>query len=239
MSTSAPTPSPRIRETGYLGWGLMIFFAIGIGLMAVTPYLTFNTADFNGATARFQSEPLWRVVALYTHLLGGGLALLVGPFQFLRSFRNRWPRAHRLLGRAYLTLGIGLSGISALLIAPGIRGGLVSSIGISSLAIIWLWTGVMAYRAIRVGHMEEHREWMTRNYALTFAAVMLRLWIIVLMVSQQGSLDTVYGGNRDLLFDEVYRVVMWLSWVPNLLFAEYWINRRRVRLAATARVMSA
>jgi hypothetical protein len=97
----------------------------------------------------------------------------------------------------------------------------------------------MAYRAIRVGHMEEHREWMTRNYGLTFAAVTLRLWLFVLIGTQMGALETTYKGNMELIFAEVYPVVMWLPWVPNLLFAEYWVNRRRVKLAATARVMPA
>lgn len=72
---------------------------------------------------------------------------------------------------------------------------------------------------------------MTRNYALTFAAVMLRLWLGVLIVSQEPRLETTYGGNFDALFVEAYRVVMWLSWVPNLIVAEWLINRRRARPA--------
>jgi hypothetical protein len=35
----------------------MAFFAVGIGIMAIAPYLTFNPADFNGPIERFQSEP--------------------------------------------------------------------------------------------------------------------------------------------------------------------------------------
>lgn len=58
MSTSAlNVATPRPRETGYPGWGLMAFFAVGIGIMAIAPYLTFNPADFNGPIERFQSEP--------------------------------------------------------------------------------------------------------------------------------------------------------------------------------------
>jgi hypothetical protein len=39
-------------------------------------------------------------------------------------------------------------------------------------------------------------------------------------------LQSKYGGNFDALFTEVYRVVMWLAWVPNLIIAEWLLIRR-------------
>jgi uncharacterized membrane protein len=205
----------------------MTLLAVAIGLLAVVPYLTFNPADFGGPIERYQAEPVWRVTALYVHIIGSGLALLVGPFQFLPGFRTRYPRVHRWLGRIYLGIGIGLGGIAALLIAPGIQGGLVGAVGITLLSIIWLWTGFMAYRAIRAGRVQEHREWMIRNFALTFGAVTLRLWLGVLIAALSGSLETSFGGDFDLMFTEAYRVVMWLAWVPNLILGEVFINRQR------------
>jgi hypothetical protein len=67
---------------------------------------------------------------------------------------------------------------------------------------------------------------MTRNYALTFAGVMLRLWLGTLIATQLPMLETKYAGDFNNLFVEVYRVVMWLSWVPNLIIAEWIIQRR-------------
>ena len=52
-----------------------------------------------------------------------------------------------------------------------------------------------------------HRRWMTLNFALAFAGVMLRLWIPVSIAS-------------GIPFDVAYPVVAWLCWVPNLVVAE-------------------
>jgi hypothetical protein len=70
-------------------WGLMAFLAIGIAFSATAPYMTFNSADFNGATARYAGESSLRVIGLYVHMFGGGIALLIGPFQFLGRIRDR------------------------------------------------------------------------------------------------------------------------------------------------------
>lgn len=208
------------------GLGVMTVLAIFIAIAAVAPYLNFDPSTFNNATARYLNETTIAQVGLYVHMFGGGLALLIGPFQFMARLRDRNRRLHRLLGRIYL-ISVALGGLSALVIAPGVISGLTGTIGLSMLGILWLFTGWMAYRRIRAGDIEAHREWMMRNYALTFAAVMLRLWLGILIMSQVPSLETSYAGDFDALFVEAYRVVMWLSWVPNLLVAEWLINRRR------------
>ena len=207
-------------------WRLMTFLAIGIAIAAIAPYATFNPDNFNNATARYATESLFRQVGLYVHIFASGIALVLGPFQFLSGLRTRRPSLHRWMGRLYLT-GILLGGLSAFIIAPGIISGMVGEMGLLSLASLWLWTGWMAYRNIRAGHVQIHRDWMTRNYALTFSAVTLRLWLGILIATQVPFLETRYAGNFDDLFVEVYRVVMWLAWVPNLIVAEMIVQRRR------------
>ena len=206
--------------------GLMAFLAIGVAIAAVTPYATFNPANFNNATARFATESTLRYAGLFVHAFSGGIALILGPLQFLSGLRQRRPNLHRWLGRIYL-IGILLGGLSAFLIAPGMISGLVGEFGLITLAILWLWTGFMAYTNIRAGNVEIHREWMIRNYALTFAAATLRLWLGTLIATQVPFLETKYAGDFDALFVEVYRVVMWLCWVPNLIVAEMIVQRRR------------
>jgi len=207
-------------------WMLMTFLAIGVTIAAIAPYATFDPDNFNNATARFATETSLRLAGLYTHAFSAGIALLIGPFQFLSGLRQRKPRLHRWMGRIYL-VGILLGGLSAFLIAPGMISGLVGEFGLISLAVLWLWTGGTAYKNIRAGRVQTHREWMIRNYALTFAAVTLRLWLGLLIFSQIPFLETRYAGDFDALFTEVYRVVMWISWVPNLIIAEMIIQRRR------------
>jgi hypothetical protein len=51
-------------------------------------------------------------------------------------------------------------------------------------------------------------------HLLTFAAVTLRLWLPILISS---GVDYI----------EAYQAVAWLSWVPNLLVAEWIVHRLR------------
>ena len=207
-------------------WALMAFLAIVVTIIALAPYVTFNSENFNNATARYTTESTLRYVGLFVHAFAGGIALLIGSFQFLDGFRKRRPVIHRWMGRLYL-VSILIGGLSAFIIAPGMISGLVGEVGLISLAVLWLWTGAMAYRSIRNGDVESHREWMIRSFALTFAAATLRLWLGTLIATQLPFLQTKYAGDFDALFVEVYRVVMWLCWVPNIIVAEMIIQRRR------------
>jgi len=209
-----------------LPWGLMAFLAIGVTIAAIAPYVTFNSANFNNATARYATESTLRYVGLFVHIFASAIALILGPFQFLGGLRKRRPVLHRWMGRIYL-IGVLFGGLAAFVIAPGMISGLVGEFGLISLAILWLWTGWNAYTTIRAGNVAAHREWMIRNFALTFAAATLRLWLGTLIATQLPFLQTKYAGDFDALFVEVYRVVMWLCWVPNLIIAEMIVQRRR------------
>jgi hypothetical protein len=66
-----------------------------------------------------------------------------------------------------------------------------------------------------------HRAWMLRSYALTFAAVTLRIWL---------PLSQIAG----IPFQEAYAAIAWLCWVPNLVVVEWFILRRRTGLAIPA-----
>ncbi len=209
----------------YFPWGMMAFLAIGIAIAAIAPYATLNSANFNEATKRYATETNLKFIGLFVHAFSSGIALVIGPFQFLQGLRDRRPTLHRWMGRIYLT-AILIGGLSAFVIAPGLISGLVGEIGLMSLAALWLWTGFMAYINIRAGNVDVHRNWMTRNYALTFAGVTLRMWLGLLIATQLPMLETKYAGNFNNLFVEVYRVVMWLAWVPNLFVAEWLIQRR-------------
>ena len=131
---------------------------------------------------------------------------------------------HRWIGRLYL-LGVLAGGSSGLYLAVFSYDGLSTHLGFGSLAVLWLATGLLAYRAIRAKRIEVHRHWMTLNFSLTLAGVMLRLWVPVMVV----------GG---IPFDAAYLVVAWLCWVPNLVVAEaiFRASLRRANLPAAATV---
>lgn len=193
-------------------WGLMTFLSIGIVIYSLLIYLQFNPELF--AFESFELHP----IGLYSHVIASSVALLIGPFQFLPRLRqNKYLKLHRWMGRVYLGVGIVIGGLSGLYLSLFAHGGLVNMIGFGLLAILWLYTGGMAYVAIRRGDVNIHRHWMIRNFALTFAAVTLRIWLPLLAIAFQD-------------FDAGYQAVSWLAWVPNLLVAEWLIRRRKNRV---------
>jgi uncharacterized membrane protein len=142
------------------------------------------------------------------HAIGASVALLLGPFQFLDGLRARAPRLHRILGYLYLLLGVSVGGTAGVLLARYSFGGLVSHLGFGLLGCLWLFTGVRAIIAVKQRRFELHRLWMVRNFALTFAAVTLRIYLPLSMVA-------------GLRFEDAYPAIAWLCWVPNLIVAEW------------------
>ena len=203
------------RVATKMGWGLMVFLALAITLV-VSRYLTL---DPNVYFPEQRAVYMANSVGILGHVVGAMLALALGPFQFLPRMRSgRWLRLHRWLGRVYL-IGVAIGGFFGFYMAWLAYSGLIAQVGFAILAVLWLYSGAMAYRTIRKRDVQAHRRWMIRNYALTFAAVTLRLWLPLLTVS---GLD----------FTLAYRTVAWLCWVPNLLIVEWWVQQR---LPATQR----
>ena len=84
-------------------------------------------------------------------------------------------------------------------------------LGFATLALCWLYTGLRAFLAIRRRAIEDHRRWMVRNFALTFAAVMLRIYIPA----------SILAGVD---FAVAYPFIAWLCWVPNVVIAQRRFN---------------
>lgn len=211
--------------------GMIAFFALGIGVFAFVQYVLLR-APADVLLTTFLEQPFW----LYLHIIPAIIALVTGPLQFVKSIRQRKPAFHRWLGRIYLVVGIVPGAIGGLVIAQTTEAGFVGRVGISLLAVLWLWTGWNAYRTIRRGQVQEHKAWMIRNYALTFAAVTLRLYLPLGILLLSPGLDTVYNGDFEALFLDAYATTFWLSWVPNLIVAERIIERQRRRTAAPSPV---
>jgi Predicted membrane protein (DUF2306) len=190
-----------------VSWIIFAFFAISIGLYPII-YLLIN-ANFgllDSKPVELLESSLWNW-AFYQHIFLGGIALLSGWSQFSTRFRTRNLSIHRLLGKIYVGTCI-LSGSAGLYLAFYATGGWVASLGFGGLALSWLFTTSNAFLSIRNKQIEKHQLWMIRSYALTFAAVTLRIY---LPLSQIVQLD----------FIDAYRGIAWLCWVPNLLVAEW------------------
>lgn len=191
-------------------WRLILL----IGLSVPIAFYGLGFAFLEQANPDFRERLFTLPWYAYAHFLGSGTALLVGGFQFSARLRRDHLVLHRWLGRSYL-LACLVGGIGGLGLATISHGGPPTHVGFGLLGVLWLYTGARAFQAIRAGDVAAHRSWMVRSFALTFAAVTLRI--------QLGLFTGLLGWS----FDEAYVTVAWFSWVPNLVVAEWWLVKRR------------
>jgi uncharacterized membrane protein len=200
-----------------LSFALLIALSLGVAGYAVVAYSLFPLGSLVHPQMRIEFEA--NSVAIYTHIFCAAIALVIGPFQFWNSLRQSRPTLHRWLGRVYLGIGVLAGGLAGLAMAFHAFGGLTARLGFGFLALAWLYSGTRAFVAIRSRNVAEHRRWMYRNFALTLAAVTLRLYLPSSMLLA-------------IPFDTAYPLIAWICWVPNLLVAEWML--RRVSPIATA-----
>lgn len=213
-------PIPRAQQFVRSGaLILMTLSSIAIGFYAI------------GFQARLVGSPAFQLhfdslpILSSMHVIGGAVVLLTGALQFWQPLRIQYPVIHRWLGRLYLIF-VAIGGVAGLLLAPHSSGGVVAQFGFGMLAVLWLFSGVKAYTSVRAGHIQAHRQWMMRNFALTFGAVMLRVYLGLFALA-------------DIPFEEAYPAASWLAWVPNLLLVEWFlaIKQDRSQRSNAARVL--
>jgi uncharacterized membrane protein len=208
------TPLPPRHSTGRrsstrppLAWWLVALLALPIVAYAMA-YAVIGAPMYPGNLAdSFLARP-W---GIYPHAFFGSVALGLGALQFNRWILLRHRALHRALGTIYVASSV-MVGLAGLYMSLYSFGGLVSHIGFGALGVLLLVTTARAYTAARARTIAMHRQWMLRSYALLFAAVTLRIELPLLIMA--------FGE-----FTPAYQVVSWLSWVPNILWAEWYIRR--------------
>jgi uncharacterized membrane protein len=199
-----------------VAWISFATLAICIGLYPLI-YL-FVGDDFGLLSSKSKGllqSVVWKT-GFIGHILFGGLALLSGWSQFSGSLRKRNLKLHRKLGKFY-SIVVGISGICGLYLSFYATGGLISGLGFFALAVLWLFFTFRALLAIKKGDVRQHQAFMIYSYAACFAAVTLRIWLPLLSMS--------FGD-----FVIAYRTVAWLCWVPNLVFAYFWVKKQGLQL---------
>lgn len=196
-------------------WIIVVTFAIIIGLYPLAYFsIQMRTHGLlQTKSADLTHNPIYLAV-FFIHICFGGIALLSGWSQFSTQFRERHLKVHRVVGTVYV-FSVFLSSLAGFAISFFATGGLVSTAGFGALALGWLFTIIKGYRSILDRNLQEHESWMIRNYALTFAAVTLRIWLPFSQVALH------------MDFNSAYRIISWLCWVPNLMVAELIIRKMR------------
>jgi uncharacterized membrane protein len=191
------------RLTKFL-WFMLALFAVVNALEALRyllPHVPFPVDMENFRERR---------VALSLHALGGAIALLAGPLQFVPRFRESSWNRHRLLGWIY-SGAVLVAWCASLWIAPHSQTGWIASSGFLTLGAAWIVATGLAVKFIWQGDALRHRRWMIRSYALTAAAITLRMYLPLIFVFHWP-------------FATGYPVIAWLCWVPNGIAAEVYLR---------------
>ncbi len=196
-------------------YGLLAFFSYLMWMITIQ-YIPVNLNAAFLKTKQVEVQETHYQVAFFIHVYTSMLALLAGLTQFSNYLRSRQVHIHRWVGKIYVAIVLFASGPTGLVMGFYANGGIISQISFCLLATLWIFCTAQAFKAIRLGKINAHREWMYRSYALTLSAITLRLWkwLIVLLFDTR-PMDT-------------YRIVAWLGWVLNLAIAEWLIYRWRL-----------
>src|ERR1044071_5190237 len=196
------------RRTAWLVFIVATIFA----LVLVLPYLSLDIGD-----SRVEMTGRLHYYVLVAHIFPATGALVLGPLQFVPKIRAR-RRIHRTIGRTYLLAGVLPSALATIPVALW-SGRLTTQIGLITAAVLWLITGGLAYRAARRRDFVNHRNWMMRNYALTFLAVTSRILVPVMLLAQI-PFGTVEAGAIGGKATSMIPIGQTLGWIVNLAVVE-------------------
>lgn len=195
------------RVAYWTAWTVGALLSVFVALVSYRYFLS-AAAEIPPVIAGNTLRSPWLMV----HVAGAATALLLGPLQFSYRLRTRFRTIHHWIGRIYVVSCL-VGGVSGFVLALGASTGLVSTVGFASLAIAWIVTTSLAWRRAMQHRFIDHRAWMIRSFALTFAAVTLRLYL---------PLSAAFAIN----FADAYRAISFLCWVPNLVVVELYLRYR-------------
>lgn len=189
---------------------LQLLSGIAVALYA-TSYLGLEVKGIlNLKSQELLSSALYRGL-LYIHIVTGIIAIVSGPIQFFRTWRNENLKKHRWIGKLYV-IAIMISGLSGIYVSLHAYGGLSGRLGFLLSDFVWLATTYYAYYFAKTKKIEEHRVWMIRSYALTAFAITFRIWLGI-------------GESFEMKFDDIYLIAPWI-WIINLTIAELYIRNK-------------
>ncbi|MGZ8545716.1 MAG: DUF2306 domain-containing protein [Flavisolibacter sp.] len=189
------------RVFTFLAWSLIIALSVYFFMDNVLAY-------FYGYRSRVFGDSFFHnQVWVVSHMAGGTLTLFIGPLQFSKYLRTRYVKVHRALGKWYM-FGVALAGMSAL------RLSLISTcvpcrVSLFLLAVFALLSTAFAWKAIKMGNIKAHRQFMVRSYISILAFVAVRIDDIF-------PLDFLFGNISDPLTRRIINEYFW-SFVPLLI----------------------
>jgi len=163
-----------------------------------------------------RKDPIWQHYQpfkwyLLPHGIMGACALLLGPMQFSDSLRQRFTKFHRVVGRFYVGGALIAAPLGFYIQYYEERMGATRSFSFAALtdAALWIATTAVAMIFILRGNIQQHRNWMTRSYAVAIVFLEVRFVSGLL-----GYDDNVSAGET----------IVWMCVAFSLLFADLVIH---------------
>lgn len=207
-----------MKKTAWIFFVIGILYASYLLLLLSLPYLEMRRGvDFLKTKQLIYHIKHWRY-SFYIHVFTSILIITSGLFQFSKTILTNYTRIHRISGTIYLVTTLLISGPAALVMSFYANGGYPAQVSFVILSILWLGSTFLAYYFVRKKNYEAHGKWMVRSYALTLSAVSLRLY---------SYLFNVFYFTMDPV--DLYILLSWMSWIPNLIVAEILIRRGLVK----------
>ena len=155
-------------------------------------------------------EYLW---FFYTHVYTSIFVLFFGFISIIRKNLGI-QNLHQKSGKIYIFLILFFSAPSGIYMGWFANGGFFSKLSFVLLGIFWWISTFKAYQLAREKKFELHKKWMWRSFALTLSAITLRIWkLLIVYFFQPNPMD-------------VYQIVAWLGWIPNILLIELLIRKK-------------
>lgn len=203
---------------------VLISYGSYLLILLSLPYIHFEPyVDFLATKQLIYHIRPWRY-SFYIHVFSSPLVIIAGLFQFSPWLFRKSRRFHRASGYVYVSVVLLISGPAAFIMSLYANGGYLSQISFVSLSSLWLLFTFISFWKARKLDFEAHVKWNIRSYALTLSAITLRFYSYMF---------DVFGfelGPR-----ETYIMLAYLSWIPNLLFAELLIYWKYPRYLLSAR----
>lgn len=152
-----------------LFWSVLGIAVVGFLIRDLPGYATYTPEAY---------DSFWDVRGfLIPHLIGAGLAILIGLAQFSNRLRAFAPRVHRVLGYAYVA-GCSVGAPAALGLAVNAEC-VACRPALGSLSVYWFAATMMAFLLARRRLFVAHRAFMIRSFVAMNVFVIVRIAYIV------------------------------------------------------------
>jgi|SRR5689334_4123449 len=197
----------------------VVFTLIGLATVYVMNHNErFLVDSHHPAWQHYESFKWW----LLPHGIFGAIVLLFAPFQFSERLRQRFTKAHRIMGRFYVVGALGLAPLGAYIQYYQERMGAPRSFTVLGIvdATMLIGATLLAFLFAYRRKIALHRQWATRSYAIALVFIAARF---------------VLGTTGwEALGIEMVQAMIWSCLALSVPLADIALNWRELRSSVTA-----